>query len=67
MTGAPCAGTKAPSSRAGAIFLGLTHHALRFPLFDERETGVLVYAILMRHLKWPPEGDVRPRMGPPSD
>ena len=48
-----------------AIFLGLTRQqlmtqALRFFLFGEGETGLLVYTILLRYWEYTPEEDVRP-------
>ncbi len=48
-----------------SIFLGLTrqnpmNQALRFILFGEGETGLLVYKILLRYWEWTPEDDVRP-------
>ena len=48
-----------------SIFLGLTrqnpmNQALRFVLFGEGETGLLVYKILLRYWEWTPEDDVRP-------
>ncbi len=48
-----------------SIFLGLTrqnpmNQALRFLLFGEGETGLLVYKILLRYWEWTPEDDVRP-------
>lgn len=48
-----------------SIFLGLTRRdlmgqALRFLLFGEGETGLMVYAILLRYWEWTPEEDVRP-------
>jgi hypothetical protein len=48
-----------------SIFLGLTRRnlmeqALRFLLFGEGETGLMVYAILLRYWEWTPEDDVRP-------
>ena len=47
------------------IFLGLTRQSimtqsLRFLLFGEGETGLLVYAILLKYWKSTPEEDVRP-------
>jgi hypothetical protein len=48
-----------------SIFLGLTRRnlmdqALKFVLFGEGETGLLVYTILLRYWEWTPEDDVRP-------
>lgn len=48
-----------------SIFLGLTRRnliaqALRFLIWGEGETGLLVYAILLRYWAWTPEDDVRP-------
>jgi hypothetical protein len=48
-----------------SIFLGLTRQnliaqALRFLLWGEGETAILVYAILLRYWDWTPEDDVRP-------
>jgi hypothetical protein len=48
-----------------AIFLGLTQldpmtQALRFLLFGEGETGMLVYTILLRYWEHTPEQDVQP-------
>ena len=34
--------------------------ALRYLLFGEGETGLMVYTILLRYWKWTPEEDVRP-------
>ena len=34
--------------------------ALRFFLFGEGETGLLVYTILLRYWEYTPEEDVRP-------
>ena len=31
-------------------------------LFGEGETGLMVYAILLRYWEWTPEEDVRPRV-----
>jgi hypothetical protein len=47
------------------IFLGLTRQnlmqqALRYLLLGEGETGLMVYAILLRYWDWTPEDDVRP-------
>jgi hypothetical protein len=48
-----------------SIFIGLTRRnlmaqAIRYLLFGEGETGVVVYAILLRYWDWTPEEDVRP-------
>lgn len=48
-----------------SIFVGLTRQglmaqALRYLLFGEGETGLMVYAILLRYWEWTPEDDVRP-------
>jgi hypothetical protein len=48
-----------------ALFLGLTrlnlvHQALRFLFVGEGETGLMVYAILLKYWEWTPEDDVRP-------
>ena len=48
-----------------ALFLGLTRQnlmtqAIRYLLWGEGETGLMVYAILLRYWKWTPEDDVRP-------
>jgi hypothetical protein len=48
-----------------SIFLGLTRRnlmtqSLRFLLWGEGETGLLVYTILVRYWEWTPEDDVRP-------
>jgi hypothetical protein len=48
-----------------SIFLGLTRQnsvsqAVRYLLWGEGETGILVYEILLRHWKETPEEDVRP-------
>jgi len=48
-----------------SIVLGLTRRdlmgqALRFLLFGEGETGLMVYTILLRYWEWTPEEDVRP-------
>ena len=55
-----------------SIFLSLTRQdltrqAFRFLLFGEGETGLLVYAILLRYWEWTPEDDVRPRIHLLSD
>jgi hypothetical protein len=48
-----------------SIFIGLTRRglmsqAVRYVLFGEGETGLMVYAILLRYWDWTPEEDVRP-------
>jgi hypothetical protein len=48
-----------------SIFLGLTRQnlmtqALRYILWGEGETGLLVYKILLSYWEWTPEDDVRP-------
>jgi hypothetical protein len=48
-----------------SIFIGLTRRALtaqavRFLLFGEGETGLMLYMILLRYWDWTPEEDVRP-------
>jgi hypothetical protein len=48
-----------------SIFIGLTRRdlmaqAVRYLLFGEGETGLMVYAILLRYWHWTPEEDVRP-------
>jgi hypothetical protein len=55
-----------------SIFLGLTRQnlmrqAFRFLLFGEGETGLMVYAILLRYWEWTPEEDLRPRIYLVSD
>ena len=37
---------------------GLTGQAIRYLLFGEGETGLMVYAILLRYWEWTPEEDV---------
>jgi hypothetical protein len=54
------------------IFLGLSRRnlmdqALKFLLFGEGETGLMVYTILLRYWEWTPEDDVRPRIDLLSD
>lgn len=49
------------------LFLGLTRRnlmaqALRFLLWGEGETGLMVYTILLRYWDWTPEDDLRPRI-----
>ena len=48
-----------------ALFLGLTRlnlitQAVRFLFVGEGETGLMVYAILLKYWAWTPEDDVRP-------
>jgi hypothetical protein len=48
-----------------SIFIGLTRRnlmaqAIRYLLFGEGETGLMVYTILLRYWDWTPETDVRP-------
>ena len=48
-----------------SVFIGLTRldlmtQALRYILFGEGETGLMVYTILLRYWDSTPEGDVRP-------
>ncbi|HKY31426.1 MAG TPA: hypothetical protein VJV23_02735 [Candidatus Polarisedimenticolia bacterium] len=48
-----------------SLFLGLTRRnlmtqAFRYVLWGEGETGLMVYAILLRYWEWTPEEDVRP-------
>ena len=48
-----------------SIFIGLTrqnlmNQAVRYLLFGEGETGLLVYTVLLRYWEWTPEDDVRP-------
>jgi len=48
-----------------SIFIGLTRRdlmgqAVRYLLFGEGETGLMVYTILLRYWDWTPEEDVRP-------
>jgi len=55
-----------------SIFIGLTRRGLmsqaaRYLLFGEGETGLMVYAILLRYWEWTPEEDVRPRIFLMSD
>lgn len=55
-----------------SIVLGLTRkdlmgQALRFLLFGEGETGLMVYTILLNYWEWTPEEDVRPRIFLMSD
>jgi hypothetical protein len=55
-----------------SIFLGLSRRnlmdqALRFLLFGEGETGLMVYTILLRYWEWTPYEDVRPLIFMMSD
>ena len=48
-----------------SVFIGLTRldlmtQALRYILFGEGETGLMVYTILLRYWDSTPEGDIRP-------
>jgi hypothetical protein len=48
-----------------SIFIGLTRRdlmaqAVRYLLFGEGETGLMVYTVLLRYYHWTPEEDVRP-------
>jgi len=48
-----------------SIFVGLTRRdlmsqSIRYLLFGEGETGLMVYKILLRYWDWTPEEDVRP-------
>ena len=48
-----------------SIFIGLTRRdlmsqSLRYLLFGEGETGLMVYKVLLRYWDWTPEEDVRP-------
>ena len=48
-----------------SIFLGLTranlmNQALRYLVWGEGETGLMVYTILLKYWEWTPEDDVRP-------
>jgi hypothetical protein len=48
-----------------SIFLGLTrenlmNQAMRYVLWGEGETGLMVYTILLKYWDWTPEDDVRP-------
>ena len=50
-----------------SIFLSLTRRdlmaqAIRYLLFGEGETGLMVYTILLRYWDWTPEEDVRPHI-----
>ena len=55
-----------------SIFISLTRRglmgqAIRYLLFGEGETGLLVYAILLRYWEWTTEEDVRPMIFLMSD
>ncbi|HEY7284912.1 MAG TPA: hypothetical protein VH497_05705 [Vicinamibacterales bacterium] len=55
-----------------SIFISLTRRglmgqAIRYLLFGEGETGLMVYAILLRYWEWTPEEDVRPLIFLTSD
>ena len=55
-----------------SIFLGLTRRdlmgqAVRYLLFGEGETGLMVYTVLLRYWDWTPEEDVRPHIFLMSD
>jgi hypothetical protein len=55
-----------------SIFISLTRRglmgqAIRYVLFGEGETGLLVYAVLLRYWEWTPEEDVRPTIFLTSD
>jgi hypothetical protein len=55
-----------------SLFIGLTRapliqQSLRYLLFGQGETGLMVYAILIRHWDATPEDDVRPRIFLMSD
>lgn len=55
-----------------SIFISLTRRglmgqAIRYLLFGEGETGLMVYAILLRYWEWTPEDDVRPLIFMMSD
>ena len=48
-----------------SIFISLTRRrlmaqAIRYVFFGEGETGLMVYAILVRYWEWTKEDDVRP-------
>jgi hypothetical protein len=48
-----------------SVFIGLTRRglmaqAMRYLLFGEGETGLMVYTILLRYWDWTAEDDVRP-------
>jgi len=55
-----------------SIFIGLTRRdlmsqSLRYLLFGEGETGLMVYKVLLRYWDWTPEEDVRPLIFMMSD
>ena len=55
-----------------SIFVGLTRQnlmqqAVRYLLFGEGETGLMLYTILLNYWEWTPEDDVRPLIFPMSD
>jgi hypothetical protein len=55
-----------------SIFIGLTRRdlmgqALRYLLFGEGETGLMVYTILVRYWEWTPWEDIRPNIFLMSD
>jgi len=55
-----------------SIFISLTRRglmgqAIRYLLFGEGETGLMVYAILLRYWEWTPGEDVRPLIFMMSD
>jgi hypothetical protein len=55
-----------------SIFLSLTRRdlmaqAVRYLLFGEGETGLMVYTVLLRYWDWTPEEDVRPHIFLMSD
>jgi hypothetical protein len=55
-----------------SIFIGLTRRdlmaqAIRYLLFGEGETGLIVYTVLLRYWDWTAEEDVRPRIFLMSD
>jgi hypothetical protein len=50
-----------------SIFLGLTrqnlmNQALRYLIWGEGETGMMVYTILLKYWELTPEEDIRPRI-----
>jgi hypothetical protein len=55
-----------------SIFISLTRRdlmaqAVRYLLFGEGETGLMVYTVLLRYWDWTPEEDVRPHIFLMSD
>jgi hypothetical protein len=55
-----------------SIFISLTRRdlmaqAVRYLLFGEGETGLMVYTVLLRYWDWTPEEDVRPHIFMMSD